>query len=291
MVRVLMMMSRTLLPVPWCWRRARAAYAALWMKFGEALSDPPVVRTDLDPASRAALIWRARGAGWRDYVARLDPEVTAALDAIELEQASRKCWMKRSVEGKNEMMITKDSIVGRNADGRVSPSWRADAASGLRPCPMRRRLVPRLAVLAKARLATRRTTGRCALFRKEVLAAPIRSVRMAHTGMFWRGGKPAARLRSSRKAIARFFCCGTPLQSGEGRPQSAITADPITRSAVSGPEAAAVQDAHRQMFDRIMDHNSKKPPAARRALAAIKRGTDTMESINAENRKFWGGKK
>jgi hypothetical protein len=30
---------------------------------------------------------------------------------------------------------------------------------------------------------------------------------MAHTGMFWRGGKPAPRLRSSRKAIVRFFCC------------------------------------------------------------------------------------
>ena len=83
----------------------------------------------------------------------------------------------------------------------------------------------------------------------------------------------------------------TPLQSGEGSPQSAITADPISRSAVSGPEASAVQDAHRQMFDRIMDHNSKKPPAARRAMAAIKRGTDTLEWINEVNREFWSGEK
>jgi hypothetical protein len=89
----------------------------------------------------------------------------------------------------------------------------------------------------------------------------------------------------------KYLLMWTPLQSGEGRPQSAVTADPITRSAVSGPEASAVQDAHRQMFDRVRDHDSKKPPAARRALAAIKRGTDTLESINAGNREFWNGKK
>jgi hypothetical protein len=55
------------------------------IKFGEYLADPPV-RTQLDPATRAALIWRSRGAGWRDYAANLDAEVVAALEAIELEQ-------------------------------------------------------------------------------------------------------------------------------------------------------------------------------------------------------------
>jgi hypothetical protein len=89
----------------------------------------------------------------------------------------------------------------------------------------------------------------------------------------------------------KYLLMWTPLQSGEGRPESAITASPIARSGVSGPEAATVQDAHRQMFDRIMDHNSKKAPAARRALAAIKRGTDGLESIAAANREFWSGKK
>jgi hypothetical protein len=89
----------------------------------------------------------------------------------------------------------------------------------------------------------------------------------------------------------KYLLMWTPLQSGEGRPQSAVTADPITRSAVSGPEDAAAQDAHRQMFDRLMDHNSKKPLVARRALAAIKRGTDTLESIAVANREFWSGKK
>ena len=48
-------------------------YAALWRKFGAVFADPPRdARTDLDPATRAALIWRARGAGWRDYVALPD---------------------------------------------------------------------------------------------------------------------------------------------------------------------------------------------------------------------------
>jgi hypothetical protein len=61
---------------------------ATFIKFGEALADPPVIRTDLDPETRAALIWRARGSGWRDYANRLDPEVTAALVAIELEQTA-----------------------------------------------------------------------------------------------------------------------------------------------------------------------------------------------------------
>ena len=100
-----------------------------------------------------------------------------------------------------------------------------------------------------------------------------------------------------------FLLLWEPPRPGEGRPQSAITADPISRSATTmndpeksfadppvGPRSA-VQDAHRQMFDRLTDHNSKKPLVARRALAAIKRSTDTMESINAENAKFWGGKK
>jgi hypothetical protein len=62
-------------------------YVAMWQKFGEYLSDPPA-RQRLDAATEAALIWRARGSGWRDYATRLDPEVTAALDAIELEQAT-----------------------------------------------------------------------------------------------------------------------------------------------------------------------------------------------------------
>jgi hypothetical protein len=88
-----------------------------------------------------------------------------------------------------------------------------------------------------------------------------------------------------------FLLLWEPPHPGEGRPQSAITADPITRSAVSGPEASAMQDAHRQMFDRIMDHNSKKPPVARRALEKVRQSADALESINEINRKFYGGGK
>jgi hypothetical protein len=100
-----------------------------------------------------------------------------------------------------------------------------------------------------------------------------------------------------------FLVVWEPLQPSEGNPQGATTSDPITRRATSmadpeksfadppiGPRAA-MQDAHRQMFDRILDHNSKKPPAARRALAAIKRGVDSSEMINEANREFWSGKK
>jgi len=61
--------------------------AALWTKFGEYLSDPPA-RRELDAATEAALVWRSRGSGWREYAARLPVEVVAALDAIELEQSA-----------------------------------------------------------------------------------------------------------------------------------------------------------------------------------------------------------
>ena len=87
----------------------------------------------------------------------------------------------------------------------------------------------------------------------------------------------------------KYLIMWTPLQPGDGRPENAIMTNAIGRTSVSGPEAA--RDAHRQMFDRIMDHDFKKPPAARRALAAIKHGTDTLESINAGNCEFWSGKK
>jgi len=105
------------------------------------------------------------------------------------------------------------------------------------------------------------------------------------------------------EAGLKYLVRWTRLQSGEGVPEGAITGRLTGRSATTmndpeqifadppvGPRAAA-RDAHRQMFDRLTDHNSKKPLVARRALAAIKRSTDTMESINAENAKFWGGKK
>jgi hypothetical protein len=59
---------------------------ATLIKFGEALADPPV-RRELDAATRAALVWRSRGVGWRDCVA-LPADVVAALDAIELEQTA-----------------------------------------------------------------------------------------------------------------------------------------------------------------------------------------------------------
>jgi len=58
-------------------------FAALYVQFANLVADPPVIRTDLDPATRAALIWRARGSGWRNYATNLDAEVIEALEGIE----------------------------------------------------------------------------------------------------------------------------------------------------------------------------------------------------------------
>ena len=87
----------------------------------------------------------------------------------------------------------------------------------------------------------------------------------------------------------KYLLLWTPLQPGEGAPENAVMTNAIGRTSVSGPEAT--RDAHRQMFDRIKDHGSRKPSVARKALASIKQSTDTMESINAANVAFWGGKK
>jgi hypothetical protein len=102
--------------------------------------------------------------------------------------------------------------------------------------------------------------------------------------------KTGAEVEIVEDGDSAFLLLWEPQRPGEGRPQSAITADPITRSAVSGPEASAVQDAHRQMFDRVIDHNSKKPPAARWALEKIRQNTNALAGINQAHREFWGRK-
>jgi hypothetical protein len=191
--------------------------------------------------------------------------------------------------GENKMMITKDSIIRRNRDGSYLhhgapiplPGFGRDAAPvgsevggigeeslGYRENNRTNRPIPQGRI---GNIGSRRDDG------------AIRSVLCV-----WDAD---AETQIVEQDGLKYLLMWTPLQSGEGRPQSAITADPITRSAVSGPEGVAARDAHRQMFDRVMDHNSKKPLVARRALAAIKRGTDTMAAINASNRDFWSGKK
>jgi hypothetical protein len=85
----------------------------------------------------------------------------------------------------------------------------------------------------------------------------------------------------------KFLLLWTKLQPGEGPPEDAIMTNAIGRTSVSGPEAEA-RDARN---GRYMDHNVKKPLAARRALEKIRQGTDALESINEINRKFYGGGK
>jgi hypothetical protein len=60
-------------------------FATLYMKFADRVADAPV--RELDVATRAALVWRARGERWRDCAA-LPADVVMALEAIELEQAT-----------------------------------------------------------------------------------------------------------------------------------------------------------------------------------------------------------
>jgi hypothetical protein len=99
-----------------------------------------------------------------------------------------------------------------------------------------------------------------------------------------------------------FLLLWEPPRPGEGSPQGATTSDPISRSATTmndpeksfadppvGPRAA-VQDAHRQMFDRITDHDCRKPAAVRRALKKIAQSAEAGDRINDANRDFWGKK-
>jgi hypothetical protein len=62
----------------------------LYRKFGEYLSDPPrEAGTDrFDPQTKAVLIWRARGVGWRDCAANLDVGVVEGLEKIERDAAT-----------------------------------------------------------------------------------------------------------------------------------------------------------------------------------------------------------
>jgi hypothetical protein len=62
-------------------------FATLYVKFADLVAYPPA-RQELDAATEAALVWRARSSGWRDFRGRLHVDVVAALDAIELEQST-----------------------------------------------------------------------------------------------------------------------------------------------------------------------------------------------------------
>jgi hypothetical protein len=83
-----------LLPLIASRRRSFIDTAKAFRKFSEYLSDlPREAGTDrLDPATRAALIWRSHRDRWRDYAAALDVEVIEILEAIERDQeAEMKC--------------------------------------------------------------------------------------------------------------------------------------------------------------------------------------------------------
>jgi hypothetical protein len=206
------------------------------------------------------------------------------------------------VEGKNEMMITKDSIIRRNADGSM---FHYSAPMPLPGFGRVRDAAPvgsEVGGIGEASFGYAENNRTMRSFPQGRIANtdPQREDgAYRHVLARWKTGGEVEIVEEGDSA---FLLLWEPPRPGEGRPQSAITADPISRSATTmndpeksfadppvGPRSA-VQDAHRQMFDRIRDHDSKKPVAARRTLAAIKRGIDASESINAANREFWSGK-
>jgi hypothetical protein len=183
------------------------------------------------------------------------------------------------LKGKNEMMITKDSIIRRNADGSFlhhSAPMRLDAA----PVGSEAGGIGEESLGYRENNRTNRPIAGTEARRSD---GAIRDVLAC-----WGADRETQIVEESG---LKYLIMWTPVQPGEGVPENAIMTNAIGRTSVSGPEAATVQDAHRQMFDRIKDHDSRKPSVARKALASIKKNTDTMESINAANAKFWGGNK
>jgi hypothetical protein len=192
-------------------------------------------------------------------------------------------------EGKNEMMITKDSIVRRNANGSMLHHSAPMAIPGFGRVHDAAPVGSEVGGIGESSFGYAENNRTMRSFPQGKIGntdprredGAIRSVLCvwdadAETQIVERDG-------------LKYLLMWTPLQPGEGAPENAIMTNAIGRTSVSGPEAT--RDAHRQMFDRIKDHDSRKPSVARTALASIKKNTDTMESINAANAKFWGGNK
>jgi hypothetical protein len=181
------------------------------------------------------------------------------------------------IEGPNEMTFTRDTIVGRNRDGSIrhhGAPMRLDAA----PTGS---TVGGIGEESMGYRENNRTNRPIAGTEARRSDGAIRGVLAC-----WGADRETEIVEESG---LKYLLMWTPLQPGEGAPENAIMTNAIGRTSVSGPEAT--RDAHRQMFDRLKDHDSRKPSVARKALASIKKNTDTMESINAANAKFWGGNK
>jgi hypothetical protein len=185
-------------------------------------------------------------------------------------------------EGKNEMMFTKDTIIRRNDDGSFlhhsAPMPLAGRARDAAPTGSTVGGVGEESMGYRENNRTNRPIAGTEARRSD---GAIRDVLAC-----WGADRETQIVEESG---LKYLLMWTPLQPGEGAPENAIMTNAIGRTSVSGPEAT--RDAHRQMFDRIKDHDSRKPSVARTALASIKKNTDTMESINAANAKFWGGNK
>jgi hypothetical protein len=186
------------------------------------------------------------------------------------------------LKGKNEMMLTKDSIIRRNADGSFLHHSEPAPLNGFtRDAAPAGSTVGGIGEESMGYRENNRTNRPIAGTEARRSDGAIRDVLAC-----WGADRETQIVEESG---LKYLLMWTPLQSGEGRPENAVMTNAIGRTSVSGPEAS--QDAHRQMFDRIKDHDSRKPSVARKALASIKNNTGTMESIAEANRQFWSGKK
>jgi hypothetical protein len=233
---------------------------------------------------RSSVVLMSLGGGeHRGFHALSDPSARTARRFFLCRKGSMAKHGIRSwrswIEGKNEMMITKDTIIRRNADG----SFLHHGASVLLPGFGRVRDGDPVGGIGEESLGYRennRTNRPIAGTEARRADGAIRDVLAC-----WGADRETEIVEESG---LKYLLLWTPLQPGEGAPENAVMTNAIGRTSVSGPEAT--RDAHRQMFGRVMDHNAKKPLVARKALAAIKRDTGAMESINARNREFWSGK-
>ena len=184
------------------------------------------------------------------------------------------------------MMIKKDSIIRRNADGSMlhhSAPMPLPGFGRVRDEAPTGSVVGGVGPASLGYRENSRTMGEPRRGNIETLGQD-RSDATANILATWATG---AEVEFVEDGAVTYLCLWVPLQPGEGAPEDAIATNALGKTSIVDRVAEA-RDARR---GRYRDHSSPKPPAARKALAQIRRDTGAMESINAENAKFWGSKK
>jgi hypothetical protein len=211
---------------------------------------------------------------------------------------SWRSWIK----DQNKMTFTRDSIVGRNANGSFihhSAPMPLPGFGRVRDAAPTGSTVGGVGTSSAGYAENSRTMGDPRRGKIEDLGRE-RSDATANVLASWATGSEVEIIEDGALS---YLCRWEPLQSGEGRPEGATTENPITRSATTmndpeksfadppvGPRAA--QDARiANTFARLRSHDEKPTPQAKRALTNIRKTADALGSINDANAAFWSGKK